>query len=662
VNPIEWLNAVAQTWIDFMWIRSIDAAWVFLIVGLIWFLTRNRVHAQFGYCLFMLVIIKLFIPFQQPVAIPNLLSLYDLSSQKISITATPIISDTFNAIDAKESLSLDAAALEASAPGLSKHLPLIQLPLKTILMLGWALISLILFARFAYSEWRTAVSVRQSPTVDPNQLPVSFQQLKATARVHRPVRLATNQWVSSPIVYGITSPVLLIPNDMSQKYTTNQISWILFHELAHIRRYDTLARLVQKIAQTLFFFHPVIWFTNWMLDRQREFACDDSATIHADIPRRDCGEGFLNVVFQVNSARLPATGLLGLFNSKQIVKERLMRILDHNHSYKARLTISSIVLLTALTLLVVPFSGAMQETKEHAAHVTTHVQDAAEHSAHSAEHKGEHTNKPVIKGNQYIWEEAFSVTNKVVNSVEFIIPDGDIMITPQDSKNNHKLSVDAKIIIKKHNNKSAPTYTDEDIQEIKDMVRLIMETGNERKHVVIRWIMPKKNPKGLSISILVNAKVPAVLQVRALCQDGDVEVKGISAPVDAKSMDGDVVTTRCPGPLTISSEDGDLTMNEVKHQVQAESPDGTIKINFIAIPSKDCFLKSSDGDVIVTVPSDAKATFDLSSDDGELDLDKNLFTGTIKKKTAQALLNGGGVTIKGRTNDGDISVSLKDVD
>ena len=368
MNPIEWLNAVAQTWIDFMWIRSIDAAWVFLIVGLIWFLTRNRVHAQFGYWLFMLVIIKLFIPFQQPVAIPNLLSLYDLTSQKISITDTPIISDKFNAIDAKVSLSLDAAALEDAAPVLSKHLPLIQLPLKTILMLGWAIISLILFVRFAYSEWRTAVSVKQSPTVDLNQLPVSFQQLKATARVHRPVRLATNQWVSSPIVYGITSPVLLIPNDMSQKYTTNQISWILLHELAHIKRYDALARLVQKIARNLFFFHPVIWFTNWMLDRQREFACDDSATIHADIPRRDCGEGFLNVVFQVNSARLPATGLLGLFNSKQIVKERLMRILDHNHSYKARLTISSIVLLTALTLLIVPFSGAMKQTKKSEAH------------------------------------------------------------------------------------------------------------------------------------------------------------------------------------------------------------------------------------------------------------------------------------------------------
>ncbi len=697
MNPIEWLNTVAQSWMDFMWMRSIDAAWVFLIVGLIWLMTRNRVHAQFGYWLFMLVIIKLFIPFQQPIAIPNLISLDALTSQNISITSTPTISNPVVAIP-KINQSLDATALQTSLPVSSINQPLIQLPISTILMLGWALISLILFARFVYSEWRTAVSVKQSHTIDPNQLPVSFQQLKATARVQRPVRLATNQWVSSPIVYGITSPVLLIPNDISQKYTTNQISWILLHELAHIKRYDALARLIQKIAQTLFFFHPAVWLANWMLDRQREFVCDDLAAIHANVPRRDCGEGFLNVVFQVNSARLPATGLLGLFNSKQIVKERLMRILDHNQTHQARLTISSIVLLTVLTLLIVPFSGAMQETKEHATQVTTHVQDTVQHSSHSEEDKGEHNAKPVTKGNQYIRGESFEIANEFINSIEFVVPDGEIIITPQDSKNNHKLSVEAKIIIKKNNNKSAPTYTDEDIQKIKETVHFVIETDNEKKHAVIRGVIPKKNPNGLSISILVNAKVPAVWLVKALCQDGDVEVKGISASVDAQSRDGDVtvlqcsdvvnavsqdgdlvitdcsgaitaktedgdiVALNCPGPLNISSEDGDLTMDKVKHQVQAESPDGTIKINFVAIPSKDCFLKSSDGDIDITIPRNSTATFDLTCGDGELDLDKKAFTGTIKKRTAQALLNGGGVTIKGRTGDGDISVSLKDAD
>ena len=64
---VEAFNAVAQQWAAFMWNRMLDSTWVLLIVGGLWGLLRHRVSAQFGYCLFLLVLVKLVVPFQTPV-------------------------------------------------------------------------------------------------------------------------------------------------------------------------------------------------------------------------------------------------------------------------------------------------------------------------------------------------------------------------------------------------------------------------------------------------------------------------------------------------------------------------------------------------------------------------------------------------------------------
>ena len=52
---------------------------------------------------------------------------------------------------------------------------------------------------------------------------------------------------------------------------------ILAHELAHVSRHDFLANLLQTLVETLFFYHPAVWWLSHRIRVERENCCDDLA-------------------------------------------------------------------------------------------------------------------------------------------------------------------------------------------------------------------------------------------------------------------------------------------------------------------------------------------------------------------------------------------------
>ena len=226
-------------------------------------------------------------------------------------------------------------------------------------MLSWLGIALILLMGLIYTEGRSWCKVKSASPLDLNRIPVNFERLKETAGVKRRIRVMTGPWITVPVVWGIIHPILLVPKNLSSKFTKTQIRWILLHELAHIRRWDTLVMLLQKILQSLFFFHPAVWLANGIMDNQREHACDDTALSGSKAPRRDCGEGFLKVVLESNG--LPSFILLsaGMINHTTTTRKRLLRILDDNRKLHPDLSILGIVFITAMALVVLPYGGSV---------------------------------------------------------------------------------------------------------------------------------------------------------------------------------------------------------------------------------------------------------------------------------------------------------------
>ncbi len=89
------------------------------------------------------------------------------------------------------------------------------------------------------------------------------------------VRLLQSALVEVPTVIGAWRPVILLPLSAITGLTQEQLSALLTHELAHIRRHDYLVNAVQCVLETLFFYHPAVWWLSARIRQERENCCDD---------------------------------------------------------------------------------------------------------------------------------------------------------------------------------------------------------------------------------------------------------------------------------------------------------------------------------------------------------------------------------------------------
>ena len=89
------------------------------------------------------------------------------------------------------------------------------------------------------------------------------------------VEVATSPSIGSPTAVGILRPIILFPADLLDKLSADELSLILMHEMAHVRRCDNLVLLLHRLVSAALFFHPAVWLCGRMLRREAEQACDD---------------------------------------------------------------------------------------------------------------------------------------------------------------------------------------------------------------------------------------------------------------------------------------------------------------------------------------------------------------------------------------------------
>ena len=76
---------------------------------------------------------------------------------------------------------------------------------------------------------------------------------------------------------GVFRPIVLLPMRALTGLTLEQLEAVIAHELGHIKRFDVAVNFFQVIAETLFFFHPAVWWLNRRIRADREDCCDDVA-------------------------------------------------------------------------------------------------------------------------------------------------------------------------------------------------------------------------------------------------------------------------------------------------------------------------------------------------------------------------------------------------
>jgi len=135
-------------------------------------------------------------------------------------------------------------------------------------MLGCALTVM----RFSIGAARIRWILRRSKPAVYAQL--QAEQIGRVLRIRRRVMVVESADAMVPLACGILRPAIVLPRDAGS-WQEARLRTVLWHELAHIRRYDLEVQTLGQAACCLYWFHPLAWIAARRLRQERERACDD---------------------------------------------------------------------------------------------------------------------------------------------------------------------------------------------------------------------------------------------------------------------------------------------------------------------------------------------------------------------------------------------------
>ena len=120
---------------------------------------------------------------------------------------------------------------------------------------------------------------------------------------------------------GWLRPLVLFPAVLLSGLSAAEIELLLAHELAHVRRWDYLANLLQTVVETIFFYHPAAWWVSRRMRQERENACDDAVAARS-------GEAlaYAKVLLRLETLRPPDVALAAAANGGHLLR-RVQRLL-----------------------------------------------------------------------------------------------------------------------------------------------------------------------------------------------------------------------------------------------------------------------------------------------------------------------------------------------
>jgi outer membrane protein assembly factor BamB/beta-lactamase regulating signal transducer with metallopeptidase domain len=156
--------------------------------------------------------------------------------------------------------------------------------------------------------------------------------------------------VAVPVVVGILRPVILVPMSLVSTLTPAELCDVLTHELAHLRRFDHLVVVLQRVTEVLWFFHPAVWYLSRQISLEREYCCDDLA-LAAGVERCSYAKSLCRVAELAIASRNDEPRSLALAADGQRpsqLRRRIVRLLSPRPEPTVHLTRAGLIGLAAL--------------------------------------------------------------------------------------------------------------------------------------------------------------------------------------------------------------------------------------------------------------------------------------------------------------------------
>lgn len=185
------------------------------------------------------------------------------------------------------------------------------------------------------------------------------------------IKIFSASQINSPMVVGLTSPRIILPENMMQQLSSEQLAPIVLHELAHIQRNDIWFSHFQEFIAVVFWWSPVIRLLNNKIHIDRELACDLRAVKQLNNNKQyaqsliDCAKLMITQQRSVLA--------MGLFSQKKELNNRISTVLK-SKKLKTPSMLTIIAVCLGLSVLTIKVSQAfvpkisISDTRQNAQH------------------------------------------------------------------------------------------------------------------------------------------------------------------------------------------------------------------------------------------------------------------------------------------------------
>jgi beta-lactamase regulating signal transducer with metallopeptidase domain/uncharacterized protein involved in exopolysaccharide biosynthesis len=373
----EWFSGiVALSW---------RTGWLIVVLAALRCAVRGRIPAQVWFAVWIVVAVRLILPFSVPVA----WSPFDFTIGRTAVVEVERVAEQEAGEKWVGAVAEPTAATDRSLVTVEPVGPGVAAPW------SWREVALAIWLggvvglgglRMAGS-WSFRRELRKARRVTDGRWSAVVADEVRVSEARPGVVCLETEAVEAPAICGWFRPHLLFPPGFAAKLTDDELRFVVRHELGHWRRRDLVAQALMQAALLLHWFNPLVWLAVRLARTDCELACDEF------VLRREPGGGasaygatLLKVLGVVGERRRPRS-VVGILENRRQLAERVRRIADYQRAGVGRM-IGGVVLVAVVAVVSATRESRAEQPavtpKPHAA-VAVQVPESASLAADTAE-------------------------------------------------------------------------------------------------------------------------------------------------------------------------------------------------------------------------------------------------------------------------------------
>ena len=241
---------------------------------------RNKLNFTFHYYIWLILIIKLIIPFgpQNPLNISNLYENFHVQGTTNKATQITQINSSKELTNATLSNPISISAMHPSNKSVISKANRIPLTHKVniekvfcfIWILGTSLSIAILVTGYKKLKDIVGTSIKNINSTHREIL----NKCKKAMNIRTEVELSYSQKINSPSLCGLIKPKILIPVSVAANIGDEEFKYIIMHELTHLKNKDIFINYAITLLSIIYWFNPLLLYAFHKMRQDCEISCD----------------------------------------------------------------------------------------------------------------------------------------------------------------------------------------------------------------------------------------------------------------------------------------------------------------------------------------------------------------------------------------------------